>query len=60
MNVGHDAGAGMTTRVVERPPEGLAQGHLSVPAWLVVALGVAVVTVSIAYWLWRFFPRTRR
>jgi len=58
MDVARDAG--MTTRVVERPPEGLARGHFAAPAWVVVTLGAVVVASSIAYWLWRFFPRARR
>lgn len=35
--------------VIERPPPGLARGKYPVPAWVVSALGAAVVLIGIVY-----------
>lgn len=46
--------------VIERPPPGLARGKYPVPAWVVLALGAAVVLVGIAYIARRLLSRVKR
>ncbi|HOU92091.1 MAG TPA: hypothetical protein PLU22_13660 [Polyangiaceae bacterium] len=45
--------------VVERPPPGLARGAVPAPAWVVIALGVALVTVGATALVWRATARRR-
>jgi hypothetical protein len=46
--------------VIERPPPGLARGKYPVQAWVVSALGAAIVLVGIAYIARRLLGRGKR
>ena len=44
--------------VVERPPEGIARGPLSAPAWVVIGLGVVAVVIGLTTFVRRMTRRS--
>lgn len=52
--LGQASDSGRSTIVVERPAPGLYRGKWPVPAWSVVALGVVLVAVTVAWYAWRW------